>query len=345
MIDWRDPARRDEIRIQMVDPNNLDNIYGDMTDVQLSETSIVYGYYTDTRYAASIQFLKPNNYVENAWIRIIHDVPKEGYSNELGTFIPTSPSESRTGAVVVSMSLESPLWGIKEDLLTAKFSIGAKTSLLSAIQRVCNNCNRPYLLENPNDVKSNKAIVYDVGESYLKILLDLCEQTNNRVEVDGHGRFVIVPLPDYASLTPTWYLDNLDPRSMIIENSIKMETEVGTLPSRAIVVNGNAIGFADLPDGISYSSFQRGYVKAEMIEDKTATTKASAESVARNKLNTTHKSVVWSMECLYFPCKCGDNVTFVLDGEKHICMIQSIDPLRLDTMTMGISLREVYYNE
>lgn len=345
MIDWRDPARRDVIRFQMVDPNDLDRIYGDLTDVQLGSSSITYGYYTDTRYSSGISFLKSNNYVENAWVRIIHDVPAADYSVELGTFVPSSPSETRKGAVVVKLSLQSPLWALKDDLLTAKFSVGKGASLLAAIRRVMEGANRPYLLNNPNDTTASNAIVYDVGESKLKILHDLCDQSGNRVDIDGHGRLLIEPVPDRASLTPTWTLDYDDPRGMIIEGSLKMESEIDDLPSRAIVVNGNSIGFADLPDGVSYSAHQRGYIKAEKYEDKTANSTARAEESARRFLDSATKAVVWSMDALYFPCAPGENVNFILDGVKHVCMIQSVDPLKLDTMTMGLTLREVFWNE
>lgn len=345
MIDWSDPARRDEIRFQMVDPNDIDTVYGDLTDVQLGSSSITYGYYTDTRYSSGISFLKSNNYVENAWVRIIHDVPGEGYSNELGTFIPSSPSEARKGAVIVTLDLQSPLWGLKDDMLTAKFSIGKNTSLLKAMKRIMDDSNRPYLLNNPNDTAAADAIVYDVGETKLKILHDLADQSGNRIDIDGHGRLIIEPVPDHANITPQWTLDYDDPRSMIIEGSLKMESEIVDLPSRAIVVNGNYIGYADLPDGVSYSAHQRGYVKAEKYEDKTADSGAKATASARRYLDTATKAVVWSMDAMYFPCKCGDNVNFILDGEKHMCMIQSIDPLDLKTMTMGLTLREVFYNE
>lgn len=343
-IDWSDPARRDNIHFQMVDPNNLDDVYGDLEDVQLGSSSITYGYYTDTRYSSGISFLKSNNYVENAWIRIIHEVPLSGYSKELGTFIPTSPSETRTGAVVRTLDLQSPLWGLKEDLVPSKFSIGKKTSMLEAFKRVCDTCNRPYIFQNPNDVKTTKSIVYDVGESYLNILFDICAQTDNRMELDGHGRILLSPSVDHSTLTPTWELNTDDPRSMIIEGSIQMDTEIDELPSRAIVVNGGVVGVADLDDGIGYSAHQRGYTKAQKYSDNGATNKSKAASLAKNYLDTASKTIHWSMDCLYFPCVCGDNAIFILDGEKHYCMIQSIDPLNLDTMTMTITLREVFYD-
>lgn len=345
MIDWRDPARRDEIRFQMVDPNDLDTVYGDLTDVQLGSSDITYGYYTDTRYCSSIKFLKSSNYIENAWVRIIHEVPSEDYSNELGTFIPSSPSEERKGAVIVTLDLQSPLWGLKDDMFTSKFSVGKKTSILSAMKRVMEGANRPYLLNHPNDVTTSKAIVYDVGETKLKVLHDLANQSGNRLNLDGHGRIIIEPAPDHANITPQWTLDYDDPRSMIIEGTLKMESEIVDLPSRAIVVNGDSIGYADLSDGVSYSAHQRGYVKAQKYEDKSADTAAKARASARRYLNRATKAVVWSMDTLYFPCECGDNVNFILDGEKHVCMVQSIDPLRLKTMTMGLTLREVFYNE
>ena len=47
------------------------------------------------------------------------------------------------------------------------------------------------------------------------------------------------------------------------------------------------------------------------------------------------------MQTMYFPAKCGDAVYFIMDGKKHFCMIQNIDPINLDTMTMTITLREV----
>ena len=341
MIDWRDPARRDVIRFQMIDPNNLDEVYGDLTDVQLGSSSITYGYETDTRYSSGISFLKSNNYVENAWVRIIHEVPADGYVNELGTFIPTSPSESRDGAVVVTLDLQSPLWGLKEDLTTAKFSVGKKTSILEAIKRVCDTCNRPYIINNANDEMTTKAVVYDVGESYLTILFDLCEMSKNRMDLDGHGRITFSPTVERDSLTPIQTLDYDDPRSIIIKGSVKMETNVDEIPSRAIVVNGSNIGIADLKDGISYSAHQRGYVKAQKYDDKAATNKTKANSSAETKLKDFKKTLEWTMDCLYFPCHCGDNVIFVLDGVKHTCMIHNIDPLELETMAMTLTLKEI----
>lgn len=343
-IDWRDPARKDIIHFKMVSPNNLDEVAGDLTDVQLGSSSITYGYYADTRYSSGISFLKSNNYIENAWVRIIHEVPSANYVSELGTFIPTSPSESRNGATIVTLDLQSPLWGLKDDYTTSKFSIAKNTSYVDAFIRVCDTCNRPYVLNSPNITKATKAIVYDIGESYLDILFDICDKTDNRIDLDGHGRITLSPTIDHSLLTPTWTLDYDDPRSMIIEGSLKMDPQVDDIPSRAIVINGNIVGVVDVPDGLSYSASARGYIKAAKYSESSANNASKAKSMAQTYLNSYSQSNQWTMDCLYFPCSCGENVNLIIDGEKHYCMIQSIDPLNLDTMTMTLTLKEVNYS-
>lgn len=341
MIDWADPKRTDVIRFIMVDPNNLDETYGEIEDVQLGSSSITYGYYTDTRYSSAITFLADNNYIKNSWIRIIHEVPKEGYTAELGTFIPTSPVHEWSGAEVIKLSLQSPLWGLTDDLTPAKFSIGKKTSYLDAFKRICETCNRPYVLQNPNDYQSTKAAVYDAGESYLSILFDIAGATDNRMELDGHGRILLSPNVDRLNLTPIWDLDADDKRSLIVEGTIKMDSEVDELPSRAIVIKEGIVGVADLADGVEYSAAQRGYTKAEKYSNSAATTAAKAKVLAQQYLDSASKITHYTMDTMYFPAKCGDNMYFTLNGEKHICMVQSIDPVDLETMTMTLTLREV----
>ena len=338
MIDWADPKRTDVIRFVMVDPNNLDLAYGDIDDVQLGSSSITYGYYTDTRYSSKITFLQGNNYVKNAWIRIIHEVPSDGYLNELGTFIPVSPNVDYKGAVTMSYNLQSPLWGLSEDLCSSVFSIGKGGSFVKAFERVCDTCNRPYILNNPNDFIAQKAVVYEAGTSYLDRLFGICESTNNRIDLDGHGRITLSPS---SAPSAAWTLDTDDPRSLIIEDTIKMEPESEEIPSRTLVIDGNHIGVANLPDGAEYSAAQRGYVRTQKYSGQGINSNAAAASLAQAYLNGFSKITQWSLESLYFPAHCGDNVQFTLDGEKHLCMIQSIDPLNLETMTMKLTLREV----
>lgn len=341
MIDWADPKRTDVIRFLMVDPNDLDAAYGEIEDVQLGSSSITYGYYTDTRYSSRITFLRGNNYVKNAWIRIVHEVPSEGYVNELGTFIPTSPNVQYGGAVTETYDLQSPLWALSNDLITSTLTFGKGSIFSSMFAFVCQKCGRPYLLKNPNNYVSSIAIVYEAGTSYLDILNDLAGSSNNRVSVDGHGRLLLEPLVDMRYLSPSWDLNVDDPRSLIIEGSVKMEPQSDEIPNRVIVMNGSYIGVADIPAGEEYSSAQRGYVKAQKYNGTGVKSNAAAQSMAQAYLDGFSKITQWSMDTMYFPAKVGENAYFTIDGVKHLCMFQSIDPVNLDTMTMKITLREV----
>lgn len=341
MIDWKDPKRTDVIHCQMVDPNNLDEVYGDIEDVQLGSTPVTYGYYTDTRYSSRITFLHGNNYVENMWIRIIHEVPSEGYINELGTFVPVSPAVDYNGAVTQSYDLQSPLWALSNDLCTSSFAVAKGMTFVNAFKYACDKCGRPYILQHPNDWAAEKSVVWECGTSFLQILMDIADATNNRVDLDGHGRILLSPLADMRYLSPSWELDVDDPRSMVIEGSIRMEPESDEVPNRTIVVNGNYIGVADLPDGAEYSAAQRGYTKAVKYSGTGIKSNAAAQSLAQSYLDGFTKVTQWSMQTLYFPCKCGETVTFTIDGQKHLCMIQSVDPVELDTMTQKLTLREV----
>lgn len=341
MIDWADPKRTDVIRFLMVDPNDLDAVYGEIDDVQLGSSSITYGYYTDTRYSSRITFLRGNNYVKNTWIRIMHEVPSEGYVNELGTFVPTSPNVQYGGADTVTYDLQSPLWALANDLTTSIMTFGNGSGFASAFGVICNICGRPYLKKNPNNYAAPKTIVYEAGTSYLDILLDLSSSANNRVDVDGHGRLILEPLTDRQYLSPSWDLNVADPRSLIIEGSVRMEPQSDEIPNRTIVVNGPYIGFADLPSGVEYSAAQRGYVKAQKYNGTGINSHAAAQALAQAYLDGFSKVTQWTMDTMYFPAKVGENVYFTIDGEKHLCMIQSIDPVNLDTMTMKITLREV----
>lgn len=341
MIDWKDPARVDNIRFQMVSPNNLNEVYGDLDLVQLDSAELSYGYYVDTRYSGEISFLE-GNYVTNSWIRVIHEVPADNYVKELGTFIPTSPTQAITGAMVTTLDLQSPLWGMKDDLATSTFTIGKGASLIESFKRVCEICNRPYVLKGANDTTLKKSAVYEAGESYLSILFAIAELTNNELGVDGHGNITLAGDVPVSAKASKWLLDYDDPRSLIVEDSVQRDSEIDEMPSRVIVINDKIVGFADVDAGTPYSAQQRGYTIATSYVSSDVKSSAEAAKAAKALLDQDTKIMHWTMETLYFPCECGDMADFVYNGEKHRCMIQSIDPLKLSTMTMHLTLREVF---
>lgn len=347
-IDWADPRREDVFRFVMVDPNNLNLAYGELDDVLLDETSLRYGYYTDTRASGEINFLE-GNYVPGSWIRVIHEVPAANYQKELGTFIPVSPSSQIKGeAVVQSRVLQSALWGIKDDLAPNHFSIAKNGKAIDAFQKACSICGREYVIDGAGDYKYTTAKSYEIGESYLSILFDIADRGQNRLDVDGHGHIVLRGYINPANATPVWTLDVDDPRSIIRDGSLTMTSTINEVANKTIVLYTNGkkeiSAFAELPADSEYSRGARGYTIAELysVNSLSPAKTSTARSMAERYLKTNEKSIQWQMDTLYFPCECGDTVNLLIGGELHVCMIQTIDPLNLATMTMSLVLKELH---
>lgn len=346
MIDWFDAARNDEITIWMIDPNNLGKNYGILTGVILSDTSISYGYDVETRTSGSISLLNGTNYVKNAWLRIVHDIKSENYSNNLGTYILTNPVESYTGeGYVRTYDMYSVLWGIKDDLYPGYFQIAANTSSDDAFKLLCDSCKRDYMITGTNKYTYENAAIFEIGESYLNMLYSVASASNNRIDVDGYGNIILSRYIQPNKITPSWTLDVDDPKSIIIEGSITMDSSIEDTPSRIIVTdtssNNAILAYSDVPNNSEFSASKRGYVKADLLSDLKPSSYEIAKAYSDAYAKATVKTVEWKMSTLYFPCKPGQTCVFIKNKEKHNCLIDTIDSLNLETMTMDITLKEL----
>ena len=346
MTDWFDAARDDEITIMMVDPNNLGKNYGVLTGAILKSTSLSYGYDVETRTSGSISLLDGTNYVKNSWLRFHHTVKSDDYHNELGTYILTNPVESYTGeGYVRTYDMYSVLWGIKEDLYPGNFQIAAKTSSDDAFKMLCNSCKRDYVITGTNKYTYENAAIFEVGESYLNMLYSVASASNNRIDVDGHGNITLSRYVQPNKITPSWTLDVDDPRSIIIEGSISMDSSIEDTPSRIIVTdtsgNNVILAYSDVPNNSEFSASKRGYIKAELMSDLKPSSYAMAKAYSDAYAKATVKTVEWKMSTLYFPCKPGQTCVFIKNKEKHNCLIDTVDSLNLETMTMDITLKEL----
>lgn len=346
MIDWFDAARNDEISFSMVDPNNLDREYGQLTSVVINDTSLSYGYDVETRTSGSIKLLDDTNYIQNSWVRVYHKVNNEGYPNELGTYILANPIEEYSGeGITRSYDMYSVLWGIKEDLYPGYFQIASNASSDEAFKLLCETCKRPYRLIGTSKYTYDNAAVFELGDSFLSMLYSVASTSNNRIDIDGHGRIIISKYIAPNKISPTWTLDVDDPRSIIREGSIKMESSINDVPSRIIVTdtssNSVILAYSDVSNISEYSSKNRGYIKAELKSDLKPGSYNIAKVLADYYAESVSKTVEWSMETLYFPCKPGDTCTFIRNKVEHYCLIDAIDSLNLDSMTMSLTLREL----
>lgn len=344
-VDWSDQSREDEIHVMMIDPHNLDIVRGELEHLVLSGGSISSGYETDTRISASLQ-TEGSNYISNSWLRIIHKF--DGYENELGTFIVTKKPtwKEKNGLKLYSYELQSTLWGLSKDQCINHFAIGSGAYSLDVFDRVCSTCGKAYIHNAPNNHRYSSSEVYEACTKYLSILFDICGDSTNRLDVDGHGRITISKYTCPSQIIPSWDIIDDDPRTLFLSSSVKNDSDSSSIPSRVIVVykNGDTeiIASKDLDASSEFSSSQRGYSIAESynVTDLSPATQAGAEALAQKNLKGFSLSTELSAEFLYFPCKCGETMYLTIAGEKKKYLITNID-CSLSNMNLSLTLKEV----
>lgn len=348
-MNWKDQRREDVFHFLMVDPHNLDVIRGEIDNIILSDCSLTYGYDTDTRVSGKVKFLE-ENFIENSWIRIVHEVRKENYFNELGTFIAVNPSvKTINGTNEVTYDLQSVLWTLKSDLCPYHFAIGQGAYSLDAFDRVCDTCHRPFVHKaTAVDYIYTSSKVYEMGSSYLDILFDISNISGNRVEVDGHGRITIEGYSNPAYLATSWDLNADDSRSVIINEGISKSSTDYDTPNRAIIIYQNndteIYAYSDAPSEFKFSQSQRGYVMAEVYQmnDMSPATKERAQTLSEQYLEENLTGVTeYSLTSAYFPAKPGETLNLTYGGANHHCLITAIDSVNLKEMTMDLTVKEV----
>lgn len=346
-IDWKEQNRKDKISAVMVDPHNLDSTRGELENLILSGSSISFSYDSDTRVTAKLRTFG-SNYVPGSWIRIIHSVGDE-YQNELGTFIlQNDPSYTfENNQMIYEYTLQSVLWGLSNDLTSTHFSIGEGAYSLAVFDKICSVCEKTGQ-HNPGarNYRYNNSKIYPIGDSFLSFLFDVCDSSNNRLDVDGHGRITIGPYTPPSEISASWEEDSSSEDTLLIADSIEYSSSSENIPGRTIVVytNGDTeiSATATLPASSPYSPEQRGYTiaKTYQVNDLKDPTKSQLSQMARDYLDETKLVNEINPSFLYFPCKCGETINLAIDHIKKKWLFYSID-LDLETMHINTTLKEV----
>lgn len=337
---WRDGAREDVIRVQMVDPFDVDRVRGELAGVVTSGCSITEGYYTDSRVTAKVRAYE-DGYVGDSWLRIVHECPAYGYRAELGTFVVTKASRtSELGGTVTDYDLQSVLWAVSKDTLPCHWSVGEGALAREAFARICETVGKAHaVLPGAMDYRFAQTVVYELGDSFLSDLFDVADRSGNRVDVDGHGRITLGRYVAPSQREPDWVLDLEDPRGLVLAGGVSWAEEPGSVVNRVIVKHTNGesevVGSAD-------AAQTRGYTVAEVksVQDLSPETPARASQLAREYLQRGGGAGrEYSVSALYFPVHEGDVVRLVTDGVRHDCLVKEAD-VSLADMTVDLTLKE-----
>lgn len=232
---WRDPAYIPVLKAYAVDPHNFDLTRCEIEGLQQSG-HITWGYDSDTRVSASISVLDPT-FPHGSWIRLVVEAPE--YTEELGTFAISHIQKEEVGenSLLVSYDLQSVLWALSEDRGGYHYCIGSGVKTQTAAARIVSDvCGRKYrFLPGMRDTASGSNTVYEIGDSFLSILFDICNKSNNRLDCDGHGRITFEPYISPRNREYDVEIDERDPRSIVLDSGLTEDDSSGEAYNRTIV--------------------------------------------------------------------------------------------------------------
>ena len=353
MTDWRD-LPKGELTIEQLPPANLDDSYGPLEGAVLSGCSITEGYYTDSRASAKLE-LAHHNLVDRAAIRISYRVPELGYSEELGTFFPASDGAKESdGSVTATLDLVSALHAMSLKENRSPHWLAQGSYALTAMRQVCEDAHRELLTAGANDYMYTEAKVLESGGSSLERLFALCDDSGNRLDVDGHGRIVASAYVAPSARVPSFEIDLLDPKGTA-HDGIEMSSDRLSLPSEVHVIYRWTEGSGDSAQQMEVSgtasnpaeSFGvRGYIvsDAEVVNELDPPEEWMAQQEAEKRLALrTEPTDEWSLTTEYLPIHQGHvgwlrGLPDGMGGPDRLVMVKSAD-ISLDTMRMRLTLK------
>lgn len=350
-MSWSDLGKRWRITYQMVTPASPDSTMGALEGVEPSSATITEAYYTDTRVQAKLSYVG-DGWVRQAFVRIIAELPEEGYRAELGTFLATSDkAELKDGAWTTTLELESMLYALDAQSGINPWTVAAGSLALSAMTQMLKNCHRPYSVLDARDYRLGSTVVYETGTTYLARLFDLADMSGNRLDVDGHGRVTVSPYTLPSQRPETFTIDLKAADGMAL-NGLTRTSGYLEVPTECIVYHREGSddsqtevrGYASNDGRVSFGS--RGYVitKVVQLSDLSPATPQAATQKAKEHLAAASgDSIEWTVTTEYMPIHAGDVGWLQNTGDpvypyRLKVMVKNLE-LELEHMTMKLTLK------
>jgi hypothetical protein len=349
----------------MCDPRTLD-VIGVLDNVEPEGSSLSWGYDTDTRFSGTIQTLG-SNWIEHSALRVIHRVPEWNYSNVLATGLVMERPWSRTqGGNVVQFQLSSSLSALERDYLPWHHCISEGANSNDAFRELVNGAEgRKCRVEmTARNYIYKEARVYEMGDSRLEDIKDICSVSGNHYDVDPYGIITIAEEVPPSQRGIKWTLNVGASRTNVLDGLSGSTTKYNS-PTRVVSTYKGTLlddegkpvkgddeksqsielwSLADIPG--PENSGVRGYTVAvvESIGDLAPQTQEALDARTQSKaqsLSQTYRE--WECSCLYMPIKAGDMADLVIpdgvDAGHHKCLVKNVQ-LELGSMVMGLTLKE-----
>lgn len=348
-VDWTSLGKKWNIRYIQVTPSNLNDTMGVLEGVIPSSASITESYYTDTRVQASLQFIG-DGWKRQSFIRIIAELVDEDYSEELGTFLASSDDASTSnGTWTTTLELQSMLYALDAETGHKTWTVAKGANSLTAIKQMLKQCKRAYISKSANSKYLKKSRVYTSDKSYLARIYDLCTASNNRLDVDGHGRVIVSKYIRPAKKSASFTID-LESSDGMAHDGLSRSSNYLEIPTECVVYHSETnkkkttytYGYAS--NGGRVSRGKRGYVITKVVSEDDADTVPALTKLAKQKLKkASQESLEWSVTTEYMPIHAGDvgylkNTNDPYYPEKQKVLVKE-RVLNLEHMTMDLTLK------
>lgn len=325
---WESAELDHRLRVEMTDAMRHEDTFGRL-DASESFGNITMDMTTNTIAQASINCPDWDQWIENSWIRIVHEIPSYDYRNVLGTFFVYSEGRSfEYGSTAASPSLYSSLKALSMDKVPSPIFVAEGAPISKVFGALLDPFAKYRISPECGEYYYTSTYVIDAGASKLDALRSLCANVNWEYRLEGDGTIVFIPYKPYESRPISYTIDARSENSVIHENTLKPEGSERMTPGRSIVVwKGDGTddepvsAFADVTSDNVASPQRRGYIVAELHElsdlngDRTA---QNALIYARQFLDKDSRVLrKWSMDTLWLPIEIGDCVMFRPDDEDN----------------------------
>lgn len=348
-IDWSRGDLSHRLRVLMLDPQNLTTVRGELRNVNVGG-KLDLSYYSDTRMGASIDTAGDDGWDGSAALRLVHEVHDFTgllLTEPLGTFHVTKRDWKKTdgGETGASYTLSSPLAGLASAKVPINYGIGRGVKALDAMRKVFGQTTTPYAIAGgARNYTFSKAVIYEPGTTFISILFDLCDRSNNRLSVDALGRVTVSPYVSPTSKAPSFTTDASDERGQFVPQLTGGDAALERY-GRVIVAakDGDRLitAQASAPAGNRASERYRGYTKDDFrqLNDMSPFTKAQAQALAKRYLNadlTTDQKCSHSLT--YRPLREEDVELLTIGGSSYRWHVYSAS-LDLASWTWNLDLR------
>ena len=358
----------------MVSQTNLNNLIGELRDIELGSSSLTYDYYSDTRTSSKITFHGASQYVRGSFIRIVYTIPDLGYSETLGTYMVTDINHAyKNRSDTVTLALQSAgLYPLSLHKTANAITLGRGTKASAAIKNLLAQDNRSYVFTASNDyVIASDGLALTSNETFLKEIYTLADLANIKVGVNPQGQVTFVNRTYPLQNTARYTLDANDTRG-IVQNDYERTSDELTVPSEVVVsYTGSDNTKSDAwkeemrqrdsnyQDSITITAISkvtgnnsaetRGYTvtRFESESEMVPSTYNKAKSLADTDIKIfSTPDTSWKITTSYFPLSIGDVIEFIPRAddnapytESHKTFVSSAD-LNLSSMKWSLSLKE-----